>query len=516
MLPVLILKVTHMSDVFDEQAPQTLRHIRLDTLVRLRWLAVLGQTAAVLVVYDGFDFDVPFWACLAVIAIYAAVNVALRIRFRWNQRLEPHQAAWLLALDIIELAVLLYLTGGLENPFSFLLAGPVLISAAALPKQMTLILGGLVFICATILVLSHYPLPWPEEEEHLDIPRLYMIGVWISLMLAIGYISIYAWQITEESRQLSDALAATELVLAREHYLTQLDGLAAAAAHELGTPLSTILVVARELERQIEERQIEPDSRFADDIRLLREQAQRCRVILGKLTELPAPGEPFERMKLSALIEEVVAPNRGDGVAIDVEMARDDPREPVGARNPAVLYGLGNILENAVDFARERVEVTATWMDENVVVEVSDDGSGFPPEIIDRMGEPYVTSERGRRMRGREMPGLGLGFFIAKTLLARSGAKISLKNKQFPQRGAIVRVRWKRDDFERPLISHPPEDTTSGIEAGGRNGDLSETSQAGAGAHLEASSQLLAGSGSPGSGSSGSDKSETPPLAEIH
>jgi two-component system, sensor histidine kinase RegB len=479
-----------MSEVFDEQTPQTLRHVRLDTLVRLRWLAVLGQTAAVLVVYDGFDLEVPFWACLAVIAVYASVNVALRLLFRWNQRVEPHQAARLLALDIIELAVLLFLTGGLQNPFSFLMAGPVLISAAALPKRMTLMLGGVVFVCATILVRFYYPLPWPEEEP-LELPPLYMIGVWLSLMLAIGYISIYAWQIIEESRQLTDALAATELVLTREHYLTQLDGLAAAAAHELGTPLSTILVVARELEREIK-----PDSRFAEDIRLLREQAQRCRVILGKLTELPAPGEPFERMKLSALIEEVVAPNRGAGVAIEVEIAKDDPREPVGARNPAVLYGLGNILENAVDFARERVQVTAAWTDDKVVVEVNDDGSGFPPEIIDRMGEPYVTSERGRRMRGREMPGLGLGFFIAKTLLARSGAKISLKNKAFPQRGAIVRVRWKRADFERPLISELPDGTMLDAEEADKNDAASKHS------------------GAPGPG--GADKSEAPPLAEIH
>ena len=442
-----------MSDGFPEQNPPALRRIRLDTLVRLRWLAVLGQTAAVLVVYDGFDFEVPFWACLAVIAVYAVLNVALRLRFRWNQRLEPHQAARLLALDIVELAVLLFLTGGLQNPFSFLLAGPVLISAAALPKRMTLMLCGLVFVCATMLVRFYYPLPWPEEDP-LELPRLYMIGVWLSLMLAIGYISIYAWQIIEEGRQLSDALAATELVLTREHYLSQLDGLAAAAAHELGTPLSTILVISRELERDAE-----PNSRFAEDIRLLREQAQRCRVILGKLTELPAPGEPFERMKLSALVEEVVAPLRDAGVDIVVEIAKDDATEPVGARNPAVLYGLGNIFENAVDFARERVQVTAKWDGDRVVVVISDDGSGFPPEIIDRMGEPYVTSERGRRMRGREMPGLGLGFFIAKTLLSRSGAKISLENKQFPQRGAIVRVRWKRVDFERPLAeSTPPED----------------------------------------------------------
>ena len=476
-----------MSDVFDEQTPPTQRHVlRLDTLVRLRWLAVLGQATAVLVVYDAFDLYVPFWACLAVIAAYAAVNVGLRMRFQWNERLAPHQAARLFALDIIELAVLLFLTGGLQNPFAFLLAGPVLISAAALPKRMTLILGGLVFICATALVLSHYPLPWPEEEP-IEIPQLYMIGVWLSLMLLIGYISIYAAQITEESRQLSDALAATELVLAREHYLTQLDGLAAAAAHELGTPLSTILVVARELERDAD-----PSSRFADDIRLLREQAQRCRVILGKLTELPAPGEPFERMKLSALIEEVVAPHRGVGVAIDVEIVRDDPNEPVGARNPAILYGLGNILENAVDFARERVVVKANWTGDSVEVEVSDDGSGFPPEIIDRMGEPYVTSERGRRMRGREMPGLGLGFFIAKTLLARSGAKICLKNKQFPQRGAIVRVRWKRADFERPLISPPPADLLLDPDD-----DPDATPPP----------PLVPGA---------DDKSRTPPLAEIH
>jgi two-component system sensor histidine kinase RegB len=373
--------------------------------------------------------------------------------FRHNQRLAPQQTARLLAVDIIELAALLYLTGGLQNPFSFLLGGPVLIAASALPKRLTVMLGVLVFICATVLIRFYYALPWPEEDQ-LELPPLYLIGVWLSLMMGIGYISMYAWQIIEESRQLSDALAATELVLAREHSLSQLDGLAAAAAHELGTPLSTILVVARELERETD-----PGSRFAEDIRLLREQAQRCRVILGKLTELPAPGEPFERMKLSALIEEVVAPNRDAGVAIAVAIVRDDQTEPVGARNPAVLYGLGNILENAVDFARERVEVDATWTDDQVTVVVADDGSGFPPEIIDRMGEPYVTSERGRRMRGREMPGLGLGFFIAKTLLARAGAKISLENKQFPQRGAIVTVRWKRVDFERQLTWAKEMDT---------------------------------------------------------
>src|ERR1700730_15713443 len=320
-----------MSDLSVEQKQHSMRSVRLDTLVRLRWLAVLGQSAAVLVVHDGFDFEVPFWACLAVIAAHASVNMVVRLACRWNERVEPHDAAWILALDIIELAVLLYLTGGLQNPFSFLFAGPVLISAAALPTRLTLMLGGLAIACATVLVRFHYPLPWLDEEP-LELPTLYLIGVWLSILLAIGYISIYAWQVIEESRQLSDALAATEVGLRREQYLTQLDGLAAAAAHELGTPLSTILVVARELEREIE-----PGSRSAEDLRLLRAQAQRCRVILGKLTELPAPGEPFERMKLSALIEEVVAPQREEGLDIVVVIAKDDADEPVGARNPAVL-----------------------------------------------------------------------------------------------------------------------------------------------------------------------------------
>ncbi len=431
-----------------DRSLQELRHphrsVRLDTLVRLRWLAVIGQTAAVLVVNEGLDFELPIWACLAVITLSAWLNVALRLRFRSNQRLEPDRAAWLLAFDIAELAVLLFLTGGLQNPFSFLFLGPVLISATALPPRMTLMLGGFAIACATALVFVHYPLPWSSEDP-LELPPIYMMGVWFSILLTMGYVSVYAWQITEESRQLADALAATELVLTREQHLSQLDGLAAAAAHELGTPLSTISLVAKELELAVD-----PSSPHADDVRLLREQAQRCREIMAKLTALPAPGEPFEQMKLSELIEEVVSPHRNFGIAIDVTLPLDRTGEPVGARNPAILYGLGNLLENAVDFARERVQVTAVWTAETIAVTISDDGPGFPPEIIDRIGEPYVTSRRRRRMRAAgEETGLGLGFFIAKTLLERSGASLALENRAFPQRGAVVRVRWGRAEFER-------------------------------------------------------------------
>jgi two-component system sensor histidine kinase RegB len=420
------------------------RSVRLNTLLRLRWLAIIGQTIAILVVNYAIDFPLPIWACFAVIALSAWLNVALRIRFNLTQRLEPERAAWLLAFDIAELAVLLFLTGGLENPFSLLFLAPVLLSATALPPRITIILGAFAVACATVLVFVHYPLPW-DADDPLELPWIYLLGVWLSILLAIGFISVYAWQITEESRQIAEALAATELVLAREQHLSQLDGLAAAAAHELGTPLSTISVVVKELELALD-----ANSPHIEDVRLLREQAQRCRDILSKLTELSA-GEPFDRIPLPALIEEVAAPHRGFGIAIDVAL-QHDPGPPMGGRNPAILYGLGNLLENAVDFAQGRVEITADWSAEEVAVTISDDGPGFAPEILDRIGEPYVRSSKRRRMNaGSETTGLGLGFFIAKTLLERSGATVDFENRAFPDRGAVIRLRWDRSDFERPL-----------------------------------------------------------------
>jgi two-component system sensor histidine kinase RegB len=437
-----------MSVMLDDSADQVhlprRRNVRLDTLLRLRWLAIIGQTTAVLAVYYGIEFPLPIWACLAVIALSAWLNVALRLRFSLTQRLEPERAAWLLAFDIAELAMLLFLTGGLENPFAFLFLTPVLLSATALTPRITIVLGAFAVLCATVLVFAHYPLPW-DADDPLELPWIYLIGVWFCILLAIGFISVYAWQLTEESRQLTEALAATELVLAREQHLSQLDGLAAAAAHELGTPLSTISVIAKELEHAID-----ANSPHAEDVRLLREQAQRCRDILSKLTEL-STGAPFDRVPLSALIEEVVAPHRNFGVAIDVALAQD-PAPPTGARNPAVLYGLGNLLENAVDFAQSRVEVTADWTDQDVAVTISDDGPGFAPEIMDRIGEPYVRSSKRRRQDASgETTGLGLGFFIAKTLLERTGASVDFENRAYPDRGAVIRIHWERSDFERPL-----------------------------------------------------------------
>jgi two-component system sensor histidine kinase RegB len=204
-------------------------------------------------------------------------------------------------------------------------------------------------------------------------------------------------------------------------------------------------LISRELERAFE-----PGSPHADDIRLLREQAARCRDILSKITELSSKGAPFDSMRLSTLIEEVVSPHRNFGVTIAVRLPPDSSAEPIGARNPAILYGLGNLLENAVDFADKRVEVFAGWNGQSITVTISDDGPGFSPEIKDRIGEPYVTSRHRRRDEDvAEGGGLGLGFFIAKTLLERSGATLSFENRVAPDHGAIVSIQWARSDFEQ-------------------------------------------------------------------
>jgi two-component system sensor histidine kinase RegB len=437
-----------MSDVAsDFRLPH--RYVRLDTILRLRWLAALGQLTAIFIVGHGLEFDFPIIACVAVVGVSALLNLALQIAFNPMQRLEPLYAAALLALNIVELAALLFLTGGLPNPCSVLFLGPVLISATVLPIRMTVGLGLLAVACASALVFFHLQLPW-DSEDPLVLPPIYLFGVWLSILLAIGVTSLYAFQVTEESRKLSDALAATELVLTREQHLTQLDGLAAAAAHELGTPLSTIFLISRELEKTVN------DGPFASDIKTLREQAQRCRDILAKIAQLSSSGAPFDHMRLSTLIEEVVAPHRDFDVDIKVRIAVAGTSEPVGARNPAILYGVGNILENAVDFARQAVEVNAWWNNDTVEIVISDDGPGIAPDMLKRIGEPYLSRRPSPDEGGHN--GLGLGIFIARTLLERTGAKVSFTNRTFPDHGAVVQIIWPRNRFE--TVESEEEPTT--------------------------------------------------------
>ena len=442
------------AEVPDRLGPGESR-LRLQTIVRLRWLAVLGQSVTVIGAYWVIGIDLPIGWCLAVIALSAWINVALRIRYPASQRLRPSYAFMMLGFDVLQLAALLYLTGGLENPFSFLLIAPVAVSASTLRLRVTAALGFMTITAATVLTSFHHPLPWFHHSDLL-LPFPYVMGVWAALVSGILFIGFYSWRTAEEARRMSEALAAAEMVLAREQKLSALDGLAAAAAHGLGTPLATIAVVAKELMRDAR-----PTDPHYEDVVLLRAQAERCRDILA---ELAARGEQIDiivsRLPVSHLIEEVVAPHRLVAVPIEVRtgpapgVTPGSPSaiEPVTERNPGVLYGLGNLLENAVDFADTKVEVDARWSEDEVKIVIADDGSGFPPYVLEQLGEPFVTTRPAQIFR-QEAPdehiGMGLGFFIAKTLLERSGATLALANRPSPQGGAVVTVSWPRVKFER-------------------------------------------------------------------
>jgi two-component system, sensor histidine kinase RegB len=412
------------------------RHIRLQTIVWLRWLAVVGQTATIVLVAFGLNFPLPLLTCAVLIGALAVANIFLSARFPSTYRLEPWEATMLLAFDLLQLTALIYITGGLSNPFAPLICVQVIIAFASQPLKHSLMLLAFAIVCVTTIAFSPFPVPWYPDET-LPIQIIIHIGIWCSIVAMMLFAAFYAYRVSHEANQLADALAATELVLEREKHLSQLDGLAAAAAHELGTPLATISVVAKEMERELGK-----DDRFREDVALLRSQSQRCRDILRRLTSLSAEGEEhLRKLPLSSLIEEVMAPHREFGIKLRLVEKSGRSGEPVGARNAGIIYGLGNLLENAVDYAKEAVTVTVEHDAQQVKVTVEDDGQGYAPDILARIGEPYVT----RRQDVTRAGGLGLGLFIAKTLLERSGATLTFANRGPEAAGARVTVVWPRD-----------------------------------------------------------------------
>jgi len=429
----------------------SLEGVRLQTLVRLRWLAVGGQTAAVLFVYGILGFPLPLGPCLAVIALSAWLNVFLSLRWRSSLRLHDRYAALLLGYDILQLAALLYLTGGLENPFSFLFLVPVTVSATTMPLNRTIVLGILTLAAITVLAFWRMPLPW-HPGAPLELPGIYIAGMWTALVSGLVFSAVYVNRIAREARQMSDALTATEIIHAREQQLSALDGLAAAAAHELGTPLATIALVAKELKRELP-----AEGQVGEDLDLLISQTARCREILSRLADREAQrDEMYASLKLTVMIEEIVAPLRGSDIRFVVdarpfEAGGDGAAEPKIWRNPAIKYGLGNLIGNAADFARSRVDIEARWGPAEVAVTITDDGPGFSQEVIDRLGEPYVTTRGygpGSDQPENESEGMGLGFFIANRLLERSRATVTLDNRPAPDHGAQVHVAWPREALE--------------------------------------------------------------------
>lgn len=422
------------------QEVRTQGRVKQRTLVLIRWVAVTGQAATLCVVHFGMGLPLPTVPALGVVAISGLLNLVISGRRRIRARLSDGEATLYLAYDTIQLSALLYLTGGLVNPFAVLILAPVIVSATVLSRISTVGLGALTAASISVLAFFHLPLPWAEEP--FTLPPLYLLGIGLALALSTVFIAAYVGSIAEEARRMSEALSATQLALAREQRLASLGALAAAAAHELGSPLATIALTSKEFARELP-----ADSPLREDVELLIGQSDRCRDILAKLSKVPEAKEglPFERLPVSALVEAAAESHRIPGIklvldAAPAEEAPDDSPEPELMHSPEIVHGLGNLIQNAIQFARDEVVVRQRWDRNELSVEVMDDGPGFPAYLLQRIGEPYVSS---RAEGGLHM---GLGIFIAQNLLERTGAELTFSNR--PEGGAKAVVRWKRDAIE--------------------------------------------------------------------
>jgi two-component system sensor histidine kinase RegB len=425
--------------------------VRLRTLILLRWLAITGQLTAITVADQTFGMQLPHGLCYLVVGAAVIANLIAIFVFPESKRLSEAEAMGSLLFDVSQLAALLYLTGGLNNPFALLILVPVTISASALELRTTVILGGVAIALVTLVGLFNLPLRFADGTV-LRVPGMFEFGFWLSIVIGILFLALYSRRVATEIRSMSDALLATQMALAREQKLTDLGGVVAAAAHEFGTPLATIKLVSSELAEELADR---PDLR--EDALLIRAQADRCRDILRSMGRAGKDDRHLRQAPFGTLLREAAEPHldRGRGVEFGLGPGPGgDDRQPNVYRFPEVIHGLRNLVQNAVDFSRSTVWIDGSWTATTITVRIVDDGDGYPAHVIGRIGDPFVRSRRSAEDDARHLPdyeGMGLGLFIAKTLLERSGAELSFANganpflteHERPQRsGAIVEVVW--------------------------------------------------------------------------
>jgi two-component system, sensor histidine kinase RegB len=408
----------------------------------LRWLAIVCQALLLVAAGAVLKLPIPHLPCAVLVLASAVMNMALMLSGAGRRVAGAWEASGQIAFDIIQLSGLLYFTGGVVNPFSLLLIAPVTVGAATLKGRYVLALGGLAIALSIVLAATALPMPWAAGVS-LQLPLVYRAACVLALIAGIAVTGGYAYRAASEAARMELALRVTESVLAREQRLSALGGLAAAAAHELGTPLATIAVVAKELARET------PAGPVRDDAWLLVDQAQRCRDILRRLAQAPEAGDAVhERMSLLQIVREVSAPCAGQSPARVHGVVSGPPgmAAPDIWRRAEVLHAMTSIVENACDFARAEVLITARFDARAIAIEVRDDGPGFSAEMMEKLGDPYVTSRpRGEGSRSGHI-GMGLGFFIAKTLLERTGGRVEHRNG--PRGGAVVTAHWPRERVE--------------------------------------------------------------------
>ena len=418
---------------------RTKENLNLDknTLTILRYIAIFGQFIAVNIVYYYLKLDFPINESYLIIFIGFLTNLFLQFRIKVNQ-LKDTYASFFLLYDLFQLSILLYLTGGILNPFSILLIIPAIVSSTFLSMGTTIILG--VITSFMLFLLSYLHLPLPGMNTNIfNVPHFYKLGILISIFIGLIFLSYFGIRFSGETKKRSEALNKLEEVIAKEYELESLGGQAAAAAHSLGTPLATISVVAKELKKEIGD-----NKEISKDIDLLISQIKRCSEILKQISKEQIKEDNFlSSIKLEDLLEEIIDSFK-ETSSKEIKLFSDNDENKINIqRSPEIIYGLRNFIGNAVKFSKSEVKIELKSNKNIISIEINDDGPGFPDDIINKIGEPYIKS-KSKELSSNS--GLGLGTFLGKTLLERQNAKLFfIKNSNLG--GASVTIKWSTKSF---------------------------------------------------------------------
>ena len=407
------------------------------TLVFLRWIAIFGQLFSINLVYFYLDLNFPVLLCHIIIFVGLFTNIYLQFGLKATLLKDLYSTTFLM-YDIIQLSILLLLTGGIFNPFAILLIVPTIVSSTFLSMGSTIILGSLTILLLFVLTFFNLPLPGMEEYV-LSFPNYYVTGILISLIIGLLFLSYFGIRFGGETKKRSDALNKLQQILAKEYELESLGGQAAAAAHSLGTPLATISVVAKEMRKEVGD-----NSKLTKDIDLLISQTKRCSEILKKISQKKIINDEFlSSMSFEDLLEEIIKSFK-ESSEKNIKLNTDKDINKIDIkRNPELVYGLRNFIGNAVKFSNQNILISIISDNINLYILIEDDGPGFPEDIIKALGEPYIKS---RSKLSKNNGGLGVGTFLGKTLLERQSAIISFENGS-SLNGAKVKIKWRINDI---------------------------------------------------------------------
>ena len=407
-------------------------HLDKKTLVILRWIALAGQLFAIHLVYNYLNLAFPLVACHIIIFFGILTNFFLQFKIKTNQLNDTYSSLFLL-YDLFQLSALLYLTGGISNPFSFLLIVPAIVSSTFLSMGTTIILGFTTTCLLIFLTIFSFSLPGISESV-FTFPVFYKLGLLISILIGLTFLSYFGIRFSGETKKRSEALNKLQQVIAKEYELESLGGQAAAAAHSLGTPLATITVVAKELRKEISK-----DSKYSKDLDLLISQTKRCGDILKQISQKEIVEDQFmNAIKFEDLLVELLRSfKESSKKSLKLNSTKDANKINI-KRSPEIIYGLRNFIGNAVKFSKKDVKIILESNDNYISITINDDGPGYPDDIIKLVGEPYIKS-KSKKVNSKA--GLGLGTFLGKTLLERQGARLNFSNNH--DFGASVRIVWE-------------------------------------------------------------------------